>query len=72
MLVVLTAHGDSYALEPEIRTNWPGPMYPPGFMVVDDNEPYTEAEDEFDTVGTWAYNPSPRPGPDHNPYPNPP
>jgi hypothetical protein len=31
-------------------SNWPGPMYPPGYVIKEENYDYLEAEDELDIV----------------------
>lgn len=50
VVVLIGVSGETWILEQTKSTNWPGPMYPPGFEVLDDNQAYLEAEDELDIV----------------------
>ncbi|CAM9291320.1 unnamed protein product, partial [Phaeothamnion confervicola] len=51
-LVAVAAEGGAFFLEEGMRTDFPGPMYPAGYTLLDNNTAYAEAEDELDTVVT--------------------
>jgi hypothetical protein len=47
-LACVTARGQVFLLQPELAPHFPGPMFPPGFVMMTSNREYGEAEDEFD------------------------
>jgi hypothetical protein len=54
ILLAVTNKGEAFYRGTEIISDFPGPMYPSGFSLIDDNVGYHEAEDELDMVITTA------------------
>ena len=48
--VLSTQSGDCIQSGPKLVSEWPGRMYPVGYIVLDDNVEYVEDEDELDIV----------------------
>eukprot|EP00968_Pinguiococcus_pyrenoidosus_P020411 scaffold2389_cov262-Pinguiococcus_pyrenoidosus.AAC.10 len=46
----LSDDGRLFRLRETLLTDFPGPMYPVGYKLIKDNEPYEESEDEVDIV----------------------
>lgn len=51
LLAACMRRGSVHVLCKEYQSGWPGPMYPPGFEILENNAKYVEHEDEFDLVG---------------------
>ncbi|RHY85667.1 hypothetical protein DYB37_004062 [Aphanomyces astaci] len=49
-LTVVSSAGSVHVLEVQYESPWPGAMYPPEFVLINDNVVYEEPEDEFDLV----------------------
>ena len=47
-IVTTLAGGDCKYLKSNMRSNWAGAMYPPGYKIVNNNISYVEGEDELD------------------------
>jgi len=43
-------HGGLWRVQPQIQSDFPGPMYPIGFRLIQKVESYLEAEDELDKL----------------------
>ncbi|CBJ31280.1 hypothetical protein Esi_0242_0022 [Ectocarpus siliculosus] len=50
LLMFLCPTGEVYFKEEVLKTDFPGPWYPSGYVLIDNNVDYLEAEDELDTV----------------------
>mmetsp|Transcript_15516 Transcript_15516/g.22759 ORF Transcript_15516/g.22759 Transcript_15516/m.22759 type:complete len:303 (-) Transcript_15516:54-962(-) len=50
MVFGVDKHGGLWSLQSQIQSDFPGPMYPIGFRLIQKVESYLEAEDELDTV----------------------
>ena len=48
--ILSTQSGDCRQIGPKLVSEWPGRMYPVGYIVLDDNVEYVEDEDELDVV----------------------
>jgi len=49
-LLLMTQDGDCYEMTEFLYSDWPGKMYPPGYLVQEENVEYIENEDELDIV----------------------
>eukprot|EP00752_Nemacystus_decipiens_P018532 g16615.t1 len=50
LLMFLCPTGEMYFREEVLKTDFPGPWYPSGYVLIDNNVDYLEAEDQLDTV----------------------
>ncbi|CAM9873098.1 unnamed protein product [Pylaiella littoralis] len=50
LLLFLCPTGEIYYREEVLKTDFPGPWYPSGYVLIDNNVDYLEAEDQLDTV----------------------
>jgi hypothetical protein len=53
LLVAITPDEGCYVRQQLLHTDFPGPMYPSGYTLVENNTQYDEAEDEFDVLVTY-------------------
>jgi hypothetical protein len=53
LLVAITPDEGCYVRQQLLHTDFPGPMYPSGYTLVENNTQYDEAEDEFDVIVTY-------------------
>ena len=53
LLVAITPDEGCYVRQQLLHTDFPGPMYPSGYTLVENNTQYDEAEDEFDVKVTY-------------------
>lgn len=49
-LILMSQKGKCLEMVSTMNTDWAGQMYPPGFLIKNDNTEYIEDEDEFDAV----------------------
>ncbi|CAM9740279.1 unnamed protein product, partial [Sphacelaria rigidula] len=56
VLLFICPCGILYVREQVLKTDFPGPWYPSGYVLIDNNVEYLEAEDELDTVVTTGPN----------------
>ncbi|CAM9114628.1 unnamed protein product [Choristocarpus tenellus] len=52
LVVAISPLGEAYLREQVLKTDFPGPWFPSGYVLVENNVPYLETEDEIDTVVT--------------------